>query len=328
MKKAVKRILITIVMILCIGFIGYQGIYSRVYNQSNTKRDTGIGADVEQLSAEKIIRDMAGFSNRYAGSKDNSSAVQYIRNYFNGIGLEPFYDESYYQSFESDYLKCSRYFMVNVHGTIENVIGKIKGKNSTKAVVISAHMDSFLSKGVLDNASGTAVLLKTAQKLSQEFQPEEYPIDIIFAAYNAEESGLIGSSAFYQELSNEYRDFYNINLDCVGARDKPLAVKNEHETSSELYREFIPFLDQYEIPYKNVMYAANSDGEVTGTSDHEIFQEHGHAAIILGEDDIIGIVHSKQDNSMENLDFDEIDRLISAVVEFIKASDGKDFSPQ
>lgn len=328
MKKTIKRVFTTIVIIAGICFLSYQGIYSKVYNQSNTKRDAVIGTDVEQLTAEKIIRDMADFSNRYAGSKANSSAVQYIRNYFHEIGIEPYYDQSYYQSFESNYLKCSRYFMVNVDGTIENVIGKIKGKDSTKAVVISAHMDSFLSKGVLDNASGTAVLLKTAQKLSQEFHPEEYPIDIIFAAYNAEESGLVGSRAFYQEFSNKYHDFYNINLDCVGAKDKPLAVKNEHDTSAELYKEFLPLLDKYKIPYKNIMYASNPDGEVLGTSDHEIFQEHGHAAIILGEDDIADIVHSKQDNSMENLDFDEIDRLILTVVEFIKTSNGKGFPPQ
>ena len=323
MKRTAKKIFLILSAVVIAAFIYYQGVYTRVYNQSNTKDNTEIGTGVSQKTAEGLVNDLTGFPNRYSGTKSNFSAVQYIRNSFREAGLKPFYEGSYYQSFYGEYLKNSWYYELPVHGTVENVVGRIPGLDSSKAVVITAHMDSFHSKGVLDNASGTAVLLRSALLLSQAFPPGEYPVDIIFVAFNAEESYLLGSKAFYKDLSQRYADFYNINMDCVGAADKPLAIKNENEASDELYRDFIPFLDKHAIPTRDIAYAVNENGYITGTSDHEVFQENGRAAIILGEDNIVHLVHTRQDNDRKLLDFAELDRLTDAVVDFVTAADGK-----
>ena len=320
-KSRTIKVLSVLVALTAAGCIFYWGFYARIYNQENTKQDTSIGIDTDRTVGE-LVDDMLAFPDRYAGSKGNAAAVQYIRNYFREAGLEPYYEDTYYQSFYSDYLKLSRFYMLPAPGTVENIIGKIKGIDSTRAVIVSAHMDSYFSKGALDNASGTAVLLKIAERLSQVFQPGEYPVDLIFAAYNLEEGGMIGSEAFYPELASSYTDFYNINLDCVGATDRALAVKNDYADSEALYQAFLPFLDKHEIPCKDVVYTADEDGIATGSSDHEVFQENGRAAIILGEADITGIVHSEADNDTRYLDFAEMDRLTDAVVDFVTATDG------
>lgn len=323
--KTKKLFLFFIAFILAMtlaAIVLYYSIYAKVYNQSNTIQNTEIGSDVNQMSLEDIVEDMYDFPNRFAGTKSNALAVQYIRNYFRETGLTPYYENSYYHSFYSEYLKNSRYYMLNVTGTIENVVGKIRGVDSTRAVVISAHMDSYLGKGVLDNASGTAALLKIARNLTEYIQPDEYPVDLVFVAFNSEENGMIGSEAFYKELSRDYDEFYNINMDCVGAADKPLAVKNLYENSEELYRDFIPILEQYEIPYRDIVYAADIDGDPLGSSDHEIFQENGHAAIILGEAEIFGFTNTKKDKDMSILDFYELNRLTEAVTYFILSTNG------
>ncbi|EPZ61130.1 hypothetical protein H476_0326 [[Clostridium] sordellii VPI 9048] len=41
-------------------------------------------------------------------------------------------------------------------------------------------------------------------------------------AFNAEEIGVLGSEYFYKEIQEEYKDFYNINIDCVGVKNKSL----------------------------------------------------------------------------------------------------------
>ena len=323
MKTKTKKIILAVIVILILaGFIGYRS-YTKVYNQSNVKQDTEIGSNIEKLSIETVVSDMYDFPNRFAGTKSNAIAVQYIRNYFRESGLEPYEGDSYYQSFASEYLKCSRYYMIPVHGTVENVVGRIQGEDSNKAIVISAHMDSYLGKGVIDNASGTAALLEVAKRLARQLQEGEYPVDIIFASFNAEECGLIGSSAFYEDVSNRYAEFYNINMDCVGALDKPLAVKNLYENSAELYRDFIPYLEKHQIPYKDIVYAADEDGEPLGASDNEVFQENGHAAIILGEDAVRGITNTKKDKELSILDFPELDRLADAVEDFVLTTAGK-----
>lgn len=325
MKPRTKKIVLSLAIVAVVGNLYYWGVYSRVYNQSNTKQNTEISAGIDRMTVETIVDDLTSFPNRYAGTKANSSAVQYIRNSFQEFGLAPFYEDGYYQSFYGNYLKNSRYYMVSVDGTVENIIGKIKGIDSTKAVILSAHLDSFRSKGVLDNASGTAVLLTSAKALSHSFPEGNYPVDIIFAAYNAEESGLLGSKAFYEDIAQKYEEFYNINLDCVGAAGKSLAVKNEYDNSDLLYEKFLPYLDKHQIPYKDILYATNGFGDTTGTSDHEIFQENGHAAIIIGEDAIYDIVHTKRDNNIQLLDFSEMDRLTDAIVDFIISTDGEVF---
>ena len=88
--------------------------------------------------------------------------------------------------------------------TISNVIGVIKGSNSSLSpFIITAHYDHLGKDGLgtsysgaLDNASGTSFILELSRSLSTYGKPER---DIIFVALNAEEFGLLGSKAFAEE---------------------------------------------------------------------------------------------------------------------------------
>lgn len=326
MKSKKKKVLLYLVAFILTLFISalvlYKGIYAKVYNQTNTEQNTEIGSNVDQISLEDIVQDMYDFPNRFAGTKSNALAGQYIRNYFRETGLESYYDDGYYHSFYSENLKNSRYYMLNITGTVENVVGKITGKDSSRAVIITAHFDSFLGKGIIDNASGIAVLLQISQTISNKVQSNEYPVDLIFVAFNSEENGMVGSKAFYDEISKDYTAFYNINIDCVGVANKPLAFKNSHANSEALYQDFLPFLEKYKIPYRDILYAADQDGDPLGSSDHEVFQDNGHAAIILGEDEIRGITNTKKDKDISILDFHELNRLTDAVTDFILSTNG------
>lgn len=323
MKSYVKKIPVFIAIIVLVGFIGYKGFYARVHNQSNTPQNYEIGTNIKDLTIKSIVKDMCDFPNRFAGTRSNAKAVQYIRNYFHAVGLAPYFEDSYYHSFQGEYLKCSRYYMLNVNGTVENTVGYLKGKDSSKAIVISAHMDSYLGKGVLDNASGVAALLKTTDSLLHKLKSGDYPVDLIFVAFNAEECGLLGSEAFYKELTERYSDFYNINMDCVGAMDKPLAAKTLYENSQKLYQDFIPFLDKHQIPRQDIVYAAFSDGEPVGNSDNMIFQENGHAAIVLGDHGLVGYTNTRKDSTFDIIDYAELNRLADTVTDFVLSSNGK-----
>lgn len=103
---------------------------------------------------------------------------------------------------------------------LQNVIGVIPGRDREKALVLSAHFDGCgfdslgIYKGAVDNASGVVTLLKCAQILSGYYADSAPERDIVFAAFDGEESGLIGSQYFLQE--NQYKEFADINIDCVG----------------------------------------------------------------------------------------------------------------
>ncbi len=108
-----------------------------------------------------------------------------------------------------------------------NVIGAIEGQDpqlKNEVIIISAHYDHLgtspsgdIYYGADDDASGTAGVLEAARVLSKYAPQAKYARTILFAAWSAEEEGLIGSS---QYVSNPIfpiaRTVAVIQLDMIG----------------------------------------------------------------------------------------------------------------
>ena len=84
--------------------------------------------------------------------------------------------------------------------------------------VVGAHFDSVLAgPGINDNGSGTSTILEIAEELSEAgTKPRQ---KLRFAFWGAEESGLLGSEHYVEQLSNdEVGDLYaNLNFDMLGS---------------------------------------------------------------------------------------------------------------
>jgi hypothetical protein len=120
-----------------------------------------------------------------------------------------------------------------VRRTVRNVIGVLKGSHPRlghEAVLVSAHYDHLglggrhslasdaigeVHNGADDNASGTAALIEMARVAAS--RRDQFRRSVIFAAFAAEELGLLGS-AYYAD--NPYvpleRTIAVINLDMIG----------------------------------------------------------------------------------------------------------------
>jgi len=107
---------------------------------------------------------------------------------------------------------------------ISSVVAELKGDEpGGRTYVISSHYDSRNSSnedtmvdapGADDNASGTAVVLEAARLLAKT--PTH--ANIIFAIYDSEEQGLLGSGHHAQSLKTAGRDVQgDLNNDIVGA---------------------------------------------------------------------------------------------------------------
>lgn len=291
-----------------------------VVNQSTTTITSQAGKNAKDLNVQGIMEELCSddYLGRVVGTEENVKAGQFIKNYYEAIGLDAFCDDSYFQSFQTRGIDGS---MIK-SGNVENVIGYIKGKDSSKAIVVSAHFDHVYYNGdtklpgAIDNASGVATLLETAKALKEKSKNEAFQYDIIFAAFNAEEIGLVGCNYFIEEYESRYEDWYNINIDCIGMNNnKGLAVENSFEESSALYKDFIKTLDNNNIKYENIPYAY-LNGNIVGTSDHFLFQNSGKAALIIGQDGIGEVVHTPEDN-LSIIDYNNITSIKDALVEFI-----------
>jgi hypothetical protein len=142
---------------------------------------------------------------RGLGTRGIQEAADYIARAFTEVGLAPGGDDGgWLQAFPES----------------ANVIGVLAGANPAfagQAIVVSAHYDHLGANhpGADDNASGVAVLIELARALASQSAP---PRTIVFAAFSAEESGLIGSRWYAAHPTPVPLAGIraNLNLDTVG----------------------------------------------------------------------------------------------------------------
>lgn len=103
---------------------------------------------------------------------------------------------------------------------VHNVVARLPGRDSSKKLVFTANLDSMgegiyseVAPGADDNATGLAVLLEIARNAGRY----EFPFDIEFVAFNAEEVGKLGSKSYISGLSDGGQSILGvINLDTLG----------------------------------------------------------------------------------------------------------------
>jgi len=201
-----------------------------------------------------------------------------------------------------------------------NVVGKISGKENKNAVVLSAHFDhvgsigNTIYKGAIDNASGTAVLLDIARKLVNS--NKQFTKDIIFVAYNGEESGLQGSYFFAEEVIKQYDNVYNINIDSL--HESPLSIVSDE---TELTGDLLNDLEQL-FKENNIKYSTDLTGNFT--SDYVNFLYNHVNAVTISSQNVSSKIHVPTDVQNE-LDFSFLEKVSKVLAQFIIDFDNKQY---
>lgn len=196
-----------------------------------------------------------------------------------------------------------------------NVAAVLRGSEGKNAFVMGAHFDGSgvcgerLYPSAYDNASGTVAMLETARLLVGA----ELKNDVIFVAFNGEESGKDGASAFADQALTGYERVNLIDFDCVGYRD------------SETFTVF----DDYGLnaPLKTALMDLLGDTSAGGDDlmgDGNVFSDFANVSCVTVSDwDVDNLlalspIHSPGDLS-EQIDFTRIRELASAAAEIIRA---------
>jgi aminopeptidase YwaD len=161
------------------------------------------GQDMEQrLRNHVTVLASDSLEGRGLGTRGKDKAIEYITTQMAGIGLEPL-RPGYLHEFQF------RSSLAWIPAT--NLVGVIRGSDpvlKNEFIVIGAHFDHLgyslnndgsrkLFPGADDNASGVAALLEIAgQMKAAGIAPKR---SIVFVAFDAEESGLIGSERFLMD---------------------------------------------------------------------------------------------------------------------------------
>jgi Zn-dependent M28 family amino/carboxypeptidase len=164
--------------------------------------------DLQRLSAD----DMEG---RQVGTPGGEKARAFVVERFKASGLQPLG-----ASFEHPFTFTAGRGAQQTERKGANVIGRIEGTRSRdRYIVISAHYDHIgvrngqVANGADDNASGTAALFA----LAKYFTANRPANSLIFAAFDAEESGLRGARAFVASPPVPLESMaINLNMDMIG----------------------------------------------------------------------------------------------------------------
>jgi uncharacterized protein len=169
-----------------------------------------------------------------------------------------------------------------------NVLGILPGRDpnySDEAIILGAHYDHLgkgpdgtVWSGANDNASGVAVLLEIAQRWHKYgYIPRR---TIIFAAWDAEEMGLIGSIYYVNNPTYPLREtIAMIQLDMVGAGGEILTIDGDQNLSERIH-------------HSAEMFGVQADISSFGRSDHVPFLEAGvPASLIIWMDSETTISH-------------------------------------
>jgi len=150
--------------------------------------------------------------------------------------------------------------------------------------IICAHFDDMPSgttaPGADDNASGTAAVIEAARIFSQY----DFSFTIVYALWDEEEQGLIGSEYYTTQAANAGDSILGvINMDMIaydGNGDGNADVHNSSVANTGELKD-----KMLEV---NLLYGINLDLDVVPAqpySDHQSFLVHGYGAILLIEDD-------------------------------------------
>lgn len=168
----------------------------------------------------------------------------------------------------------------------QNVIARIDGTLSDKQIIICAHYDSISggkNVGASDNASGVTAMYLIAKSL---VAAERLPFDVVLIAFGGEESGLIGSQRYVDNMSQAEKDSTLVvfNIDSIAnGDDLYFACENKQTSLAKLIVSCGDAVGTsctlYEKPYNAISIGVDMYGygyyEAVQSSDHTPFRLEG-----------------------------------------------------
>jgi aminopeptidase Y len=153
--------------------------------------------------------------------------------------------------------------------TTYNVLAESPEGDPNNVVMAGAHLDSVdAGPGIQDNGSGSAAILEVAEQMAK-VKPRN---KVRFAWWGAEESGLVGSSYYVTNLSQEERDkiALYLNFDMIGSPNHVFFIYDGDNSdgvgagpgpagSAEIEKLFEDYFNAVGKPFKGTDFTGRSD---------------------------------------------------------------------
>ncbi len=277
----------------------------------------GIGGFCQtEISADKLKEHLFFLASdelegRGWSTPSGRKAAEYIASYFDEIGLVPIGDD-YLHSF---YSRNGQTMLIG-----QNVVGMVEGSDpelKDEYIVLGAHYDHISYKlvegkkivynGADDNASGTATVMEIGKALVDG--KAKLKRSVILVAFDAEESGLIGSGQFVrQEIVPIDQIKVMFSIDMVGrlaeSNSVTMGALDNLKGATDI---LLTLAKEKDIKIKK------TGGGVSFRTDTKPFGDAGVPAVYVTTG-IIGPYHKPEDDP-ETLDYDGMAKISNLLTE-------------
>ncbi len=188
---------------------------------------------------------------------------------------------------------------------IYNVIATLEGSEfPDEWVILGNHHDAWIY-GAADPNSGTTSLLEIARCLGELAQQNIHPKrTIVFASWDAEEFGILGSTEWVEHLKQELRKktvaYLNVDISATGPKFYASAIPTLKQLVRDVAQEVIDprtLKSVYDVWNNGQKNKKPKVGNLGSGSDHSPFVGHvGIPAVSMGFDGPYGVYHAMQDN--------------------------------
>jgi aminopeptidase Y len=153
--------------------------------------------------------------------------------------------------------------------TTSNVLAESANGDPNNVIMVGAHLDSVnAGPGINDNGSGSAAILEAAEQMAK-VKPRN---KVRFAWWGAEEAGLVGSTYYVNNLSDEALDQITLylNFDMVGSPNHVFFIYDGDNSdgvgagpgpggSAQIEKAFEYFFGMAGQPFKGTDFSGRSD---------------------------------------------------------------------
>ncbi|MES2747571.1 MAG: M20/M25/M40 family metallo-hydrolase, partial [Bacteroidota bacterium] len=222
-----------------------------------------VEAPLSQFSTKRALQKVKEISAEphYVGSENHEVVANYLVKELQNLGLQTSFQEGFTMTEKGTLVKS------------KNIIAKINGSASTKALVLLSHYDSAphsFSHGASDDASGVATILESVRAFLHNKTKHKNDIIILFS--DAEELGLNGAALFVTQHKWASDVGLVLNFEARGSSGPSYMLMETNEGNAKMVDAFSDGKAPYTVS-NSLMYSIYK--MLPNDTDLTVFRENG-----------------------------------------------------
>ncbi|WP_281297716.1 M28 family peptidase [Flavobacterium limnophilum] len=255
MKKNYSSILSVLFILAILGFV-----FFTMMPQWTSDDDEPLS----EFSTKRALEQVKNISQKphFIGSENHDLVANYLLKELQNMGLETSIQEGFAFSDWGTLTKC------------KNILARIKGTNSNKALLLLSHYDSAphsYSKGASDAGSGVATILESVRAFTYNKKQPKNDIIILFS--DAEELGLNGAALFVTQHHWAKEVGLVLNFEARGSSGPSYMLMETNAGNAGLVKQFAAAKTQYPVS-NSLMYSIYK--MLPNDTDLTVFRKNGN----------------------------------------------------